>query len=439
MLIPFELKPALSRQPDFLTLEGNSPIAGLSAWLTPRSVSVDRQQIDLTLLAIDQQPALTLQLTRERPSFQQGKQLINLFFAGILLILVIASLLGYLIIERWLIGRLSHMNQQVARIGKDNPEDRLEERGRDELAQLAAEINLMLERIEQDEFRDQAILNNIQDGFFEIDANGLLQKANPALEIMLDYAPGSLKDQPMQRFLDEETIEQTLQQFQQPETRRGQQTITVRIGKADGSFLFVEARISEIRQSDGQLLGYRGIVRDVSNQIVLHNQLLDMAYRDTLTGLGNRKAFEDQLAVACRAATDSQQTLALFFIDLDRFKEVNDRFGHDTGDALLKCIAERLRRSSRGADHLYRLGGDEFTLLMPGATEKSARLMAERLMGVMQSPIKIEQVSIDFVGLSIGIALYPEQAEDAADLLRAADQAMYQAKQRRGRARLYTP
>jgi diguanylate cyclase (GGDEF)-like protein len=125
----------------------------------------------------------------------------------------------------------------------------------------------------------------------------------------------------------------------------------------------------------------------------------------------------------------------LFFIDLDRFKEVNDRFGHDAGDALLKCIAERLRRSSCGADRLYRVGGDEFTLLMPGATEKSARLMAERLMGVMQSPIKIEQVSIDFVGLSIGIALYPEQAEDAADLLRAADQA----KQRRGRARLYTP
>ena len=437
LLLPFELKPARTHQADFLTLKGNGPTAGLAAWLSTRAIIANQQQLDLTLLSIDQQPALTLQLSRERPIYQQGQQLINLFFGGILAILLVACIIGYLIIERWLIGRLLHMHQQVSVIGKDNPAGRLKERGKDELAQLAAEINLMLERIEQSESRDSAILNNIQDGYFEIDHKGLLQKANPALEDMLKYAPGALKNVPMQSFLDSETTELTLQRFQQPETRSGQQTITATVKRADGSLRFLEARLSEIRESSGRLLGYRGIVRDVSNQIALHNQLLGMAYSDSLTGLGNRKAFQEQLAAEWHIASTNHQPIALFFIDLDHFKEVNDRFGHDAGDALLKCIAERLRSNLRGPDRLFRLGGDEFTLLMPGGSARTAMMLAERLMAALQTPIELEQATIASVGLSIGIALYPDHAGNMDDLLSAADQAMYQAKQQRGRACLF--
>jgi diguanylate cyclase (GGDEF)-like protein len=173
--------------------------------------------------------------------------------------------------------------------------------------------------------------------------------------------------------------------------------------------------------------------------MALHNQLLDMAYRDALTGVGNRKAFEEQLTAEWRIASTTNQPMALFFIDLDHFKEVNDRFGHDAGDALLVCVAERLRSNLRGPDRLFRLGGDEFTLLMPGGNAKTALLLAERLLAALQAPIELVQATIDFVGLSIGIALYPDHASDAEDLLNAADRAMYQAKQERGRACLFVP
>ena len=437
LLQPFELKPAAVLQAPSATLKGNSPIAGLSAWLGPRTVTEQRQLIDLTLLTLNNQPALTLHLSRERPIYQEGRQLINLFFAGILAILLVACLLGYLIIERWLIGRLLRMNQQISVIGQDSPANRLHEHGKDELAQLAAEINLMLERIEQGEFRDRAILNNIQDGYFEIDRHGLLQIANPALESMLGAESGALINHPMLDFLDAETAKQTIELYQQTEARNGQQTITAAIKRLDGSTGVFESRLSEIRQTDGELLGYRGIVRDVSNQVALHNQLLNMAYSDSLTGLGNRKAFQEQLASEWHIASTNQQPIALFFIDLDRFKEVNDRFGHEVGDALLKCIAERLRSNLRGPDRLFRLGGDEFTLLMPGGTAKTAMLLAERLLATLHAPIELEQQTIDFVGLSIGIALYPDHASSPEDLLSMADQAMYQAKQQRGRACLF--
>ena len=162
-----------------------------------------------------------------------------------------------------------------------------------------------------------------------------------------------------------------------------------------------------------------------------------MDYRDDLPGLANRKAFLAQLKQAQDEAGQLQRPLALFYIDLDRFKEVNDRFGHDAGDELLTQIAERLRSSLRAPDRVYRLGGDEFTLLMPGGTLDSAQRLAARLLASLHEPIYLKQVMVDFVTPSIGIALYPEHADEAATLISAADAAMYQAKQQRNRACVY--
>ena len=163
-------------------------------------------------------------------------------------------------------------------------------------------------------------------------------------------------------------------------------------------------------------------------------QLIDLAYRDTLTGLGNRKAFNEQLQ---HAVVHSHQ-VALLYIDLDRFKQVNDRFGHAVGDALLSTVGERLRSSLRQPDQAFRLGGDEFAVLLENAEPEQAEALGSRLLTVLASPYHLGGQLIDFVTPSIGIAFYPLDAGDADALTRAADIAMYQAKQERNRCYRYT-
>lgn len=108
-----------------------------------------------------------------------------------------------------------------------------------------------------------------------------------------------------------------------------------------------------------------------------------MAYRDPLTGLGNRKAFDEQLGQALLRAGSGGSELALLYLDLDRFKEVNDRFGHDIGDALLRTVAERVRSTLRQPDKAYRLGGDEFAVLLEDSQENNPQRLAERLLAAL--------------------------------------------------------
>ena len=174
--------------------------------------------------------------------------------------------------------------------------------------------------------------------------------------------------------------------------------------------------------------GVRGILHDIGDQVAFQEQLYDLAHRDPLTGLGNRMAFTEQLHYCCDEAHGTGRSLALLYLDLDRFKEVNDRYGHATGDALLVAIAERMRTAVRQPDLLYRLGGDEFTLLVPDADADKAVLIAQRLHAALAQPYSLSGQRIDFVLPSIGIALYPRHASSPDALINAADEAMYQAK-----------
>ncbi len=183
-------------------------------------------------------------------------------------------------------------------------------------------------------------------------------------------------------------------------------TFAIPLQRADGSLGYFEATVSLIHDLQGELRGYRGIVRDVSDQIAYQQQLLEMAYRDPLTGLGNRKAFDEQLGQALLRAGSGGSELALLYLDLDRFKEVNDRFGHDIGDALLRTVAERVRSTLRQPDKAYRLGGDEFAVLLEDSQENNPQRLAERLLAALVQPIALNGERIDFVTPSIGIALY---------------------------------
>lgn len=165
-----------------------------------------------------------------------------------------------------------------------------------------------------------------------------------------------------------------------------------------------------------------------------------LAYHDALTGLPNRPLYMDRLIMAVAQATRTSQKLAVFFLDLDRFKNINDSLGHSVGDALLKAVAERIRRCVREGDTVARLGGDEFTLLIPRIDHiEDAAKIAQKILETLKIPFKIADHEL-FVTTSVGISIYPSDGADPETLVRNADSAMYRAKdQGRDNYQLYTP
>ena len=169
-------------------------------------------------------------------------------------------------------------------------------------------------------------------------------------------------------------------------------------------------------------------------------QIEHLAYHDTLTGLPNRQLFLDRLNLAISHAHRTAQRLAVFFLDLDRFKIINDSLGHAIGDRLLQAISQRLTALLREGDTVTRIGGDEFTILVPHLQHSDdAIVVARKVRDALKHPIELDGREL-YVSTSIGISLYPNDGEDATALLRNADAAMYRAKaQGRDTFRLYAP
>jgi len=160
------------------------------------------------------------------------------------------------------------------------------------------------------------------------------------------------------------------------------------------------------------------------------SELQILAYNDALTGLPNRVLLADRLEQAIEKAKRHNTGLALFFIDLDKFKEINDSFGHEVGDSVLKTVAKSLDSILRQEDTLARLGGDEFTIIMEGLTRpEDALLLAEKILEVLKEPIKIDGHTL-YISCSIGISVYNKTIKDAHNFLKYADTAMYAAKEK---------
>lgn len=382
---------------------------------------------------------LGLQVTLPRLLYREGQLAIRFFLVAAVLVTLSAVALLYLGLEYWVLRRVQRMHEEIAVIGHAPMLSRLQDQGNDELGALAGELNQMLDRLQQSEVRDQAILDSIQDGYFEIDTQGRLLKVNHALSDLLGYPQAQLLQLSLADLLSAEQLERAQTQFLQALEDGATQIspFSAPFKRADGSQTHCEIRFSLILDNQSQLTGYHGILRDVSEQVAYQQQLRELAYRDPLTDLGNRKAFAEHLQQALEQAQQRHHGLALLYLDLDRFKEVNDRFGHDIGDALLLAIAERMRNTLRQSERIYRLGGDEFTLLMPEGDAQTAAKLGERLIQALGQPFDFSGTRIDFVTPSIGIALYPQHADSASSLISAADQAMYQAKQVRNSVVLY--
>jgi len=201
-----------------------------------------------------------------------------------------------------------------------------------------------------------------------------------------------------------------------------------RARRADGSVYAVEIELSPAPSGIRSPTHWVGLVRDVSDRVAHLETLEHQALHDFLTGLPNRVLLRDRLGQAILSAERDAIPLALFLLDLDRFKSVNDTFGHYAGDVLLEEVGRRLKDSLRTVDTVARLGGDEFAILLPTAgDEASAVRMTEKILAALEEPFRIDSHTIR-ISASIGIALCPQHGRDSTALMRRADLAMYAAK-----------
>lgn len=217
----------------------------------------------------------------------------------------------------------------------------------------------------------------------------------------------------------------------------------IRNYRKDGSPWWNELRLSPVKGATGRVTHYFGFQTDVTARIEAEQRLAHLAFHDELTGLPNRALLMNELDLTIARATDTGKQLTLLFIDLDGFKSINDRLGHAAGDLALTATALRLRLALRESDLLGRHGGDEFIAVLSDVPADHARSVAQRaadaVLDSFSSPLDLADQPLQ-LGVSIGVALFPEHGRDAETLVQAADRAMYQAKREgRGRAVLAAP
>jgi len=198
----------------------------------------------------------------------------------------------------------------------------------------------------------------------------------------------------------------------------------------DGHLFAVQSSIAIIRNKKGHIDHYVAIFSDITLRKTHDETLKRIAYFDELTGIPNRTLLTDRLAQGIAQSVRNKKTMALCFLDLDGFKQVNDQFGHDVGDKLLIESTQRIGACLRKVDTLARIGGDEFVVLLLGLRSDDEYIISvERILNVLQQPFLIDENTINISG-SIGVTLFPQNDSDSDILLRHADQAMYIAKQK---------
>jgi diguanylate cyclase (GGDEF)-like protein/PAS domain S-box-containing protein len=263
----------------------------------------------------------------------------------------------------------------------------------------------------------------------EWDRRGHAMAWNPAAEAIFGYPAYEVLGKPIASLLaaqgDRADMEAMCRELL--ESAEGNKTTLVNIAR-NGRTIHCEWYNTPLVDGSGAVTGFASLVQDITERLNTERTIHYMAHHDALTGLPNRRLMQDRLNQAIMAARRKQRHVAVLFLDLDRFKVVNDTLGHDTGDFILKDVARRLITCVREVDTVSREGGDEFVLILPDLERpENARVVADKILQELARPVEIGGHEIH-VTPSIGISHYPNDATDVHQLLKHADNAMYQAK-----------
>lgn len=308
---------------------------------------------------------------------------------------------------------------------------------------LERDIRDMNRCLEASEHRYRFIVNNSPDIIYMLDNRGRFVFLNDRIKTILGYETDELLGKHYSEFVHKDDIDKAMYVFDERRTgTRASHNIEFRL-LCKGSSLpyrYFESRSITIELSamgvyaeqeadqKEEFVGTYGVVRDISERKRAEEVINFQLYHDLLTKLPNRALFRDRLNLAISQAKRSKTKLAVMFLDMDRFKVINDSLGHLAGDQLLQTIALRLNSCLRDGDTLARVGGDEFNLLVPGINGRDdAAMVARKIMERLKEPVVLDGYEV-FVSFSIGIAIFPEDGQTIDVLVKNSDMAMYHIK-----------
>lgn len=318
--------------------------------------------------------------------------------------------------------------------------DYLESQTRDAIY-MAEDLAVAQEEAARAAQHTQTILNAMEEGLVTLNENGKIISSNNAMSVIFGYPPSEIEGMELHNII----VSSDIQTSQETQYLLDNQIDGFNVYKSDekgrrkdGSQLPLKIEIREVFL--GEEKHYTVLFRNVTEQFEAEKLIRQMAWHDSLTGLANRNLLSDRLNEALKMASRIDRKVCVMLLDLDKFKPVNDLFGHSTGDKLLKVVSERLLNCAREVDTVARLGGDEFAIIFTSIEdEKNIIKIADRIIQSLQEPTEIDGNVIQ-IGTSIGISFYPSDADTPAELIRMADVALYQAKDDGRRIfRLYDP
>jgi diguanylate cyclase (GGDEF)-like protein/PAS domain S-box-containing protein len=294
--------------------------------------------------------------------------------------------------------------------------------------------------LERDATRELIAAQQPGDWEWRVDRDGVIVESSPVIEQMLGYRNATVIGSSIFDYYFPESREKVRAFFNRLiESRSGWTNLVQRVVDANGAERFLETSARPVFDAAGEIVGFSGVDREISEHLAVDSKE-KRSWNDVLTGLPLRGLFLDRLEFALAHARRSGHGLAVFFIDIDHFKLINDTFGHSVGDDVLRVVASSLRALVREEDTVARFGGDEFTLLLMSlASRDEALRLARKIQASISQPLELSGTRI-YVTVSIGISMFPEDGADGETLLRNADNAMYRVKELgRNDVRLFTP
>ena len=286
----------------------------------------------------------------------------------------------------------------------------------------------IIKELELKNAKQAQIIEQIQESVISTDLDGYITSWNRGAKILLGYSAKEVLGRHITTISSQKQYDEKLQEIKSF-VRKRKYANDIEVISKSGKSIIVNLSLSFWRDSDRNIIGAIGYIQDRTERDMAEMALYNQAHYDSLTGLPNRLMFNENLKKSVTKAKINSDRLALFFIDLDHFKEINDSLGHAVGDEVLKEVAYRLKSVVGSDNTIARLGGDEFTVIIKNFSDtQSVSQIAQDIVDSLLSPIAIKENRL-YVTCSIGISLYPNDSKYMQNLIKFADTAMYSAKE----------
>lgn len=289
-----------------------------------------------------------------------------------------------------------------------------------------------IKNIENTAYLFSKIFESTQEGIIITDKNNNIQSVNSAFSVVTGYSPNEVIGKNPRILKSGLHTTEFYKNLWDILNNLGQWQGEIWNRRKNGEIYLEWVNINIIKDLKGSISNYVAIFSDITSLKISESQLSHLAHHDPLTGLPNRLLFQDRLQQVLTQSQYNKKIIAVLFIDLDKFKPINDNFGHRVGDQLLQAVAERLMGCMREGDTIARLGGDEFIAIVRDiSTAQDSAKVAQKILDILSQPFLVEGHKLH-IAASIGISLYPSDATNIDELVRNADFAMYMAKKHGG-------